>query len=57
MGLPEEIMQELKVLNDVQKREVLDFVRFLKMKEEQELNKLMDDIIDENIDAFRELAK
>lgn len=57
MSLPEEIMYELKGLNDFQKREVLDFVRFLRMKEEKELDALMDSIIEENIEAFEELAK
>ena len=57
MSLPEEIMNELEGLNDLQKKEVLDFVRFLRMKEERELDALMDSIIEDNIEAFRELAK
>lgn len=57
MSLPEEIMYELEGMNDLQKREVLDFVRFLRMKEERELDALMDSIIDDNLEAFMELAK
>lgn len=57
MSLPEEIMLEIQAMNDHQKREVLDFARFLRMKEARELNALMDSIIDENIEAFEELAK
>ena len=57
MSLPEEIMYELEGMNDLQKKEVLDFARFLKMKEERELDALMDSIIDENLEAFKELAK
>jgi len=57
MSLPEAIMHELKSMNDYQKREVLDFVRFLRMKEERELDALMDSIIDDNLEAFKELAK
>ena len=57
MGLPEAIMEEVKKMNDFQKREVLDFVRFLRMKEERELDALMDGIIEDNLEAFKELAK
>ena len=57
MGLPEAIMEEVKKMNDFQKREVLDFVRFLRMKEDRELDALMDGIIEDNLEAFKELAK
>lgn len=57
MSLPEAIMEEVKKMNDFQKQEVLDFVRFLRMKEERELDALMDGIIEDNLEAFKELAK
>lgn len=57
MSLPEEIMTEIEFMNDMQKREVLDFARYLRMKEEKELDALMDRLIDENIEALKELAK
>ena len=57
MGLPEQIMLELEAMNDDQKREVLDFVRFLRMKEQRELERTMDSLIDENLEALLELAK
>jgi hypothetical protein len=57
MGLPEQIMLELEAMNDNQKREVLDFVRFLRMKEQRELERTMDSLIDENLEALLELAK
>ena len=57
MSLPEAIMEEVMKMNDFQKREVLDFVRFLRMKEERELDALMDGIIEDNLEAFKELAK
>ena len=50
-------MLEVESMNDAQKREVLDFARFLRAKEEQELDNLMDELIDENIEALMELAK
>ena len=57
MSLPEEIMREVESMNDTQKREVLDFARYLRIKEERELDSLMDEIIEENIEALMELAK
>ena len=57
MSLPEEIMLEIESMNDAQKREVLDFARFLRTKEDRELDSLMDELIDENIEALKELAK
>lgn len=57
MSLPEEIMLELEEMDDSQKKEVLDFARFLRMKEERELDALMDRIIKDNLEAFKELAK
>ena len=57
MSLPEAIMYELQRMNDHQKQEVLDFARFLRMKEERELDALMDSIIEDNLEAFKELAK
>jgi len=57
MGLPEQIMIELKAMNDDQRREVLDFARFLRLKEQRELEGLMDRLIDENLEALAELAK
>ena len=57
MDLTEAIMNEVKCLNDDQKKEVLDFVCALRLKEERELDALMDRIIEENLEAFKELAK
>lgn len=57
MSLREEIMTEVEAMDDAQRREVLDFARRLRREEESELDALMDDIIDENLEAFQELAK
>lgn len=57
MGLPESILREMEGLNDANKRELLDFARFLRQKEEAKLDVLMQDIIEENMEAFEELAK
>ncbi len=57
MSLPEEIMNEVEAMDDAQKREVLDFARYLRHREERELDAHIDGIIDENLEAFQELAK
>jgi len=57
MSMSEKIMNELETLNDEQKREVLDFMRSLREDEEKALDALMDEIIDENLEALEELAK
>ena len=57
MSLPEEILIELQALPEVRRREVLDFAKFLRAREDAETERLMDRIIDENLEAFKELAK
>lgn len=57
MGIIEEILQEVAALPDDKKQTVLDFARFLREKEVREVRAMMNDIVDENIKAFRELAK
>lgn len=57
MSLPEEIMVEIQAMNDMQKREALDLARFIRQKDARELDMLMDSIINENMEAFEELAK
>ena len=57
ISLPEEIMVEIQAMNDMQKREALDLARFIRQKDARELDMLMDSIINENMEAFEELAK
>lgn len=57
MSIPEEIMNELMALPDAKKQEVLDFARYLRIKEEIAVDAVMDSIITENFEAFKELAK
>ena len=37
--------------------EVIDFIEFLKAKEKKEIENIMDDVINDNLDALRELSK
>ena len=57
MSIPERILQEARELPEQQQRQLLDFALFLKMREERELDSMMDDNISENLPAFEELAK
>lgn len=55
--LAEKLLQDFQELPEEKKRQVLDFVEFLRTKQQQELEKMMDVIITENKEAFLELAK
>lgn len=57
MSVQEELLQELEAMSDAQRAQVLDFARFLRHREQQALDRLVDDIIDQNMEAFEELAK
>lgn len=57
MSLLEEIMNEVMMMTDEQKYEVLDFAKALRQKEKRDLSALIDEIITENEEAFKELVK
>lgn len=56
MAIDEEIMREVAALSDEQKKTVLEFARFLREKEAREVGTMMKDIVDENLEALKELA-
>ena len=57
MRLAEKLVQEFEKLPEDKKKEVIDFVEFLKQKDRKDKQALMDSIIDENAEALKELAK
>lgn len=57
MSLPEEIMTEVMKMTDAQKHEVLDFAKALRLKDARDTTTLMESIVAENEEAFKELAK
>ncbi len=57
MTLVERITEEASTLPPQTQQQVLDFVAFLKMKEQQAVEADMDAIISENLIAWKELAK
>ncbi|HOV27744.1 MAG TPA: DUF2281 domain-containing protein [Pseudobacteroides sp.] len=57
MSLAEKLIKDFEQLSEDKKKEVIDFVEFLKIKEIKEKIGLMDFVIDENEEALKELAK
>ncbi len=57
MSLAEKLIKGFEQLSEDKKKEVIDFVEFLKTKEIKEKIGLMDFVIDENEEALKELAK
>lgn len=56
MSIEEKLIQDFMTLPDDKKIEVIDFVEFLKNRSNKQMDSLMDDIINENIEALRELS-
>lgn len=57
MSLAEKLIRDFEELPETQKKEVIDFVEFLKIKNQRRLEKMMDEVIFENKEALDELAK
>ena len=57
MTLAEKVLQDFEELPEESHVEVADFVEFLKLKTKKNKESLMDQIISENLDALKELAK
>lgn len=57
VSIEEKLIQDFLALPDDKKLEVIDFVEFLKSRNNKQMESLMDDIVNENIEALRELAK
>lgn len=57
MSLAEKLLDNFNQLEDANKKEVIDFVEFLRIKEQKKLEFLMDGIIADNHEALEELGK
>lgn len=53
----EKFIEEYQKLNEEQKREVINFIEFLKYKEEKEDASIITKVITENEKALKELRK
>ena len=57
MSLEEKLINDFLSLPQEKQIEVIDFVEFLKSKNTPKIESMMDDIIHDNLEALRELAK
>ncbi len=57
MTLAEKLIKDFEQLPEDKKKQVIDFVEFIKTKEQKELEGVMDSVISENMEALKELAK
>lgn len=57
MSLSEKFIQEFEQLPEDKKKEVIDFIEFIKVKGQKEIEGYMDNIILENKEALRKLAE
>jgi hypothetical protein len=57
LTLAEKLLQDFQDLPEDKKKQVVDFVEFLKKKQHKEMEAMMDDIIETNKEALVELAK
>lgn len=57
MTLADKLIKKFEQLPDSRKKQVLDFVKFLKEKEQRELEDIMDNVIIKNKEALDELGK
>lgn len=57
MTLAEKLIGEFEQLSEEKKLEVIDFIEFIKNKEQKNIENLMDAIISDNKEALKELAK
>ena len=57
MTFAEKLLQEFQEMPEDKQLQTIDFVEFLRAKEQKELENMMDDVIADNKEAFLELAK
>lgn len=57
MTLAEKFVKEFQELNEIQQREVIDFMEFIKEKQQKQIENTMDKIIEKNKKALKELSK
>ena len=57
MNLDAEIMMEIMQITNAQKEEVLSFAKVLRHKEDRSVSTMMETVVTENEEAFRELAE
>lgn len=57
MTLAQQIFEEAKTMPEVKQRQVLEFMLFVKQREQQSIETEMDEVIQENLEALKVLAQ
>ena len=57
MTLAQRIYEEVQALPEVKQQQVLDFMLFVKQRDQQIIEQEMDNIIQENLEALKVLAQ
>ncbi|PKM95286.1 MAG: hypothetical protein CVU84_06300 [Firmicutes bacterium HGW-Firmicutes-1] len=57
MSLAQDLIRNFNELSEDKKKEVIDFVEFLKVRSQKNLEQAMDEIIEDNKIALEELSK
>lgn len=57
MNLSEKLLNTFEGLSETSKNEVINFVEYMKAKEDKRMESLINKIVDDNIEAFKELGK
>lgn len=57
MTLAEQIYEEAKNMPEIEQRQILDFLLFLQQRDQQVLEREMDELIAENMEALKVLAQ
>lgn len=57
MNLSEKLLSAFEQLPEASKNEVINFVEYMKAKEDKRMESLINEIVDDNIEAFKELGK
>ena len=56
MNLAEKLLVEFEQLTEEKQKEVINFIEFIKIREQREIENLMDAVITENKEALEDLA-
>lgn len=57
MSMSESLIKDFQTLSEEKQREVIDFVEYLKNKEKTNIEVAIDEVLVQNAEAFKELAK
>lgn len=57
MSLAEKIYEDAKALPEDKQVEIIEYIEFIKYREKKIREKVMDDFIDDNLEALKELVK